>query len=139
MRDISLTFRDKNGKATFGFTGDEISGCELLLQKLTISLLSDNLNSKVKTSFGGELNSTGKMSINENDLNEFKLFINTNLSNIEKEFKKTYDANSSLEERLDTISLLNASYDKKTRNVDTSFLVKTQNGSVSILSLPVRI
>lgn len=139
MIDFNLTLRDSLGNLTFGITSDSVSGMELLLQKITIALLSDSQNNPYQSFTGGNLKQVGILTIDPTNINDLKSLLSTNISAIESNFKKIdLSRTAPLNEKLDTLSLLDVIVDANTLNVSISLYVKNLAGQSTSLDIPVR-
>lgn len=139
MRDFNLTLRDKFGNLSFSITSDVLTGMELLLQKVTIALLSDSFTSAYQSFVGGNLKQAGIININPNDLNDLKSLLSTNIASIESSFKKIdIQRTAPLTEKLSSLSLLDVSVDPSSLDINVSLYVKNLAGQSTSLDIPVR-
>lgn len=138
MIDIDLSFRNMYGNVTFGIKSKSVTGIELLVQKITILLLSENSSTYFNNIVGGDLLSAGKYSFSENSYDNFKLTILDNLNNIVKKIRQEeVDNNIDKSDRIKNLSLKDILYDKVTTKLSISLLLSTNSDSTSF-SLPVK-
>lgn len=138
MIDIDLTFRNLYGNVSFGIKSKSVTGIELLIQKVTILLLSENSTNYFNTIVGGELLSSGKYSLTDAVYDTFKLTLLNNLNNIIKQIKlDEANNNMPLKDRIKSLSINSISFDKLTTNLVVKFLLSTNSTSMSF-TLPVK-
>lgn len=138
MIDIDLTFRNLYGNVSFGIKSKSVTGIELLIQKVTILLLSENSTNYFNTITGGELLSSGKYSLTDAVYDTFKLTLLNNLNNIVKQIKlDEANNNMPLKDRIKSLSINSISFDKLTTNLVVKFLLSTNSTSMSF-TLPVK-
>ena len=138
MIDIDLTFRHLYGNVSFGIKSKSVTGIELLIQKVTILLLSENSTNYFNTITGGELLSSGKYSLTDAVYDTFKLTLLNNLNNIVKQIKlDEANNNMPLKDRIKSLSINSISFDKLTTNLVVKFLLSTNSTSMSF-TLPVK-
>lgn len=138
MIDIDLTFRNLYGNVSFGIKSKSVTGIELLIQKVTILLLSENSTNYFNTIAGGELLSSGKYSLTDAVYDTFKLTLLNNLNNIVKQIKlDEANNNMPLKDRIKSLSINSISFDKLTTNLVVKFLLSTNSTSMSF-TFPVK-
>lgn len=136
MIDIDLTYRDKNGKMTYGFKKNSSnSGIEIVLQKITVLLLSETKTTYFGTIVGGNISKVGMYNFNSDD---FKVNLTDAILNIRKKIQQDeVDNNIDYNDRLKSITIKDILYDKKTMKVVISLSMST-NSSSTLANLTVK-
>lgn len=137
MRDLDLTSRDLFGRVTFGIKNSSVSSLELLIQKITMMLLSDSKVTFFGNIIGGSLTSASKFNYDTSN-NDFRIFVADSINTIKK--KITDDEtlmNVPYSDRLKSIEIKDVLFDKKTLQVSLSLIV-TSNSISKIIILPIK-
>lgn len=138
MRDINLTKRTDTGNVSFRLNGDVLQGIEILLQKVTIALLSETKNEDYIKIYGANFRDLAKYNLGSDDLHDIRMSIHSSLTSLEKQLKLNDSYNgSSASERLGNLTLSNLVL-KDATTLEISILVTNELGKSETLTLPVR-
>lgn len=137
MRDIDLTSRDLFGRVTFGVKNSTVTGLELLIQKVTMMLLSDSKTTFFNKVVGGSLNAAGKFNYDTSN-KDFKIFILDGIGSIKNKIAVDESLmNVPFLDRLQSIEIKDVLFDKETLQVSLSLLIASNSTSRTII-LPVK-
>lgn len=137
MRDLDITNRDLFGRVTFGIKSSEVSSLELLIQKITVMLLSDTKETYFGIVIGGNIISASKFNFDSSN-SDFRIFVTDTVNTIKKKINEDETLqNVPYSDRLKSIDIKDVLFDKKTLQVSLSLNIATYSNSKTII-LPVK-
>lgn len=137
MRDLDISNRDLFGRVTFGIKSSAVTSIELLIQKITILLLSDSKETYFGSVIGGDISYASRFNY-DNINSDFKIFITNSIDAIKKKINEDETLqNVPYSDRLKSIVVKDILFDKTTLQVSLSLTITSYSTSKTII-LPAK-